>query len=100
MTDTGNWQPTVTPSFTAALLAGGKSRRMGRDKAYLSVEWKGASMPLWERQLAVLQSLAPIRARDFRSAQGRVPCVGRRVVRRVGRHGSVWGHSDLLEQDP
>ena len=59
MTDTGNWQPTVTPSFTAALLAGGKSRRMGRDKAYLSVEWKGASMPLWERQLAVLQSLAP-----------------------------------------
>jgi molybdenum cofactor guanylyltransferase len=45
--------------FTAVLLAGGKSRRMGRDKAYLQVNWQGVSMPLWERQLAVLQSVAP-----------------------------------------
>jgi molybdopterin-guanine dinucleotide biosynthesis protein A len=45
--------------FTAVLLAGGKSRRMGRDKAYLEVNWQGVSMPLWERQLAVLQSVAP-----------------------------------------
>ncbi len=33
--------------------------RMGQDKAYLPVEWQGASMPLWKRQLAVLQSVAP-----------------------------------------
>lgn len=45
--------------FTAVLLAGGNSRRMGRDKAYLQVNWQGVSMPLWERQLAVLQSVAP-----------------------------------------
>jgi molybdopterin-guanine dinucleotide biosynthesis protein A len=45
--------------FTAVLLAGGKSRRMGRDKADLKVNWQGVSMPLWERQLAVLQSVAP-----------------------------------------
>ena len=45
--------------FTAVLLAGGKSRRMGRDKAYLKVNWQGISMPLWERQLAVLQSVNP-----------------------------------------
>jgi molybdopterin-guanine dinucleotide biosynthesis protein A len=32
---------------------------MGRDKACLQVEWEGASVPLWERQLAVLQSTAP-----------------------------------------
>jgi molybdenum cofactor guanylyltransferase len=32
---------------------------MGRDKAYLEVNWQGVSVPLWERQLAVLQSLAP-----------------------------------------
>jgi molybdopterin-guanine dinucleotide biosynthesis protein A len=32
---------------------------MGQDKAYLPVEWEGASMPLWERQLAVLKSVAP-----------------------------------------
>jgi molybdopterin-guanine dinucleotide biosynthesis protein A len=32
---------------------------MGRDKAFLEVEWQGVSMPLWEKQLAVLQSVAP-----------------------------------------
>lgn len=45
------------PTFNAVLLAGGKSTRMGLDKAYLQVEWGGASIPLWERQLAVLQSI-------------------------------------------
>jgi molybdopterin-guanine dinucleotide biosynthesis protein A len=32
---------------------------MGRDKAYLEVNWQGTKMTLWERQLAVLQSVAP-----------------------------------------
>jgi molybdopterin-guanine dinucleotide biosynthesis protein A len=49
----------MLPPFTAVLLAGGKSTRMGQDKAYLEVEWEGASVPLWERQLAVLQSITP-----------------------------------------
>jgi molybdenum cofactor guanylyltransferase len=49
----------MRPPFTAVLLAGGKSRRMGQDKAYLPSEWEGAPMPLWERQLAVLRSLSP-----------------------------------------
>jgi molybdenum cofactor guanylyltransferase len=47
------------PTFSAVLLAGGKSARMGRDKAWLQVEWEGAFLPLWERQLAVLQSITP-----------------------------------------
>ena len=34
---------------------------MGRDKVYLQVEWEGAFIPLWERQLAVLQSITPER---------------------------------------
>jgi molybdopterin-guanine dinucleotide biosynthesis protein A len=49
------------PTFSAALLAGGKSVRMGRDKAYLQVSWEGAFVPLWERQLAILQSMTPER---------------------------------------
>jgi molybdopterin-guanine dinucleotide biosynthesis protein A len=44
--------------FSAALLAGGKSRRMGRDKALLPVS---GHRYLWQRQLALLQELAPQR---------------------------------------
>jgi molybdopterin-guanine dinucleotide biosynthesis protein A len=32
---------------------------MGQDKAYLPADWEGASMPLWKRQLTVLQSVGP-----------------------------------------
>jgi molybdopterin-guanine dinucleotide biosynthesis protein A len=49
----------VKPTFTAALLAGGKSLRMGQDKGSLRVEWKGISTFLWERQMAVLRSVEP-----------------------------------------
>jgi molybdopterin-guanine dinucleotide biosynthesis protein A len=42
-------------TFTALLLVGGESRRMGRDKATLVVE--GA--PLWRRQLDLLRNLQP-----------------------------------------
>jgi molybdopterin-guanine dinucleotide biosynthesis protein A len=41
--------------FSAALLAGGRSRRMGTDKAFLL--WQGR--PLWERQLEKLRALGP-----------------------------------------
>jgi len=40
-------------TFSGVLLAGGDSRRMGRDKA--TIEFEGR--PLWERQLAVLRNL-------------------------------------------
>jgi molybdopterin-guanine dinucleotide biosynthesis protein A len=42
-------------TFAALLLAGGESRRMGRDKATL--EYGGR--PLWERQLHTLRALGP-----------------------------------------
>ena len=41
-----------TPDFTAVLLAGGKSTRMGQDKAGLLI----GDVPLWQRQLATLQA--------------------------------------------
>src|ERR1700704_2130475 len=40
---------------SAVLLAGGESRRMGRDKATL--EWRGR--PLWEWQMEKLRALKP-----------------------------------------
>ncbi|HEY2799497.1 MAG TPA: molybdenum cofactor guanylyltransferase [Chthoniobacterales bacterium] len=40
---------------SAVLLAGGKSTRMGRDKALLEIEGE----PLWRRQLATLRQLSP-----------------------------------------
>lgn len=44
-------------TLTAMLLAGGQSRRMGRDKATLDFEGE----PLWQRQLRVLRELQPDR---------------------------------------
>ena len=42
-------------NFSAALLAGGRSSRMGRDKAFLEID----GVPLWQRQLQTLRELGP-----------------------------------------
>jgi molybdenum cofactor guanylyltransferase len=51
---------TPLPRFSAALLAGGRSRRMGRDKRLLLVDSQGEPVPLWKRQLDVLRKLGPV----------------------------------------
>ena len=43
------------PPFTAVLLAGGKSTRMGRDKAGVLID----GHPLWQYQLATLRAIHP-----------------------------------------
>lgn len=45
----------MSAPFSALLLAGGKSRRMGRDKTFLVVNGE----PMWRRQLTLLETLAP-----------------------------------------
>src|SRR4051812_12491871 len=42
-------------NFSAALFAGGRSSRMGSDKALLEID----GIPLWQRQLHTLQELHP-----------------------------------------
>ena len=48
-------QPRLRMRFSAVLLAGGKSSRMGCDKALLEIDGE----PLWRRQLATLRAIEP-----------------------------------------
>jgi len=59
--------------FSALLLAGGKSTRMGRDKALIDA----GGITLWRRQLSILQALKP--AHVFVSAALRVQLSDRNV---------------------
>ncbi len=43
--------------FSAALFCGGRSTRMGQDKAFLP--WGGSRVPLWKFQMNLLRSLEP-----------------------------------------
>ena len=45
----------MSPGYSAALLVGGRSRRMGSDKAFL--QFGDPPQPLWRRQVRLLESL-------------------------------------------
>lgn len=61
--------------FSAVLLCGGKSTRMGRDKAL--IEWEG--MPLWQFQLQKLQKLGPERLLISCREEQNIACDAERV---------------------
>lgn len=65
--------PSTSPLFAAALLAGGKSVRMGTDKAL--IRWMGDD--LWRHQLTKIQELEPSRVLlSYRAEQGLLPGPG------------------------
>ena len=81
--------------ITACLVAGGKSSRMGRDKA--AVELDGS--PLWQRQIATLRSLGP--AELLISGRPDAPysdCGARLVQDRVAESGPLAGIAALLRE--
>jgi len=87
-------------SFSAVLLTGGKSTRMGRDKALLPVP--GSTLLLWQRQLGVLDELRPEEC--FWSGQPRagVPDRLRVVADEIPGAGPLAGISaclDLMRSD-
>lgn len=81
--------------FTAALLAGGKSSRMGQDKATLDFE----GQVLWKRQIGLLERLQP--AQLLISGRPDGPYVGSGytiVYDRPGDLGPLGGLLGLLER--
>jgi molybdopterin-guanine dinucleotide biosynthesis protein A len=91
----------MPPAFSAVLLAGGASRRMGVDKALLQVPCGHASsqqVPLWQRQLQILQAVEP--AEIFLSGPRRpgFPAAVRCVADRLPSRGPLGGLATCLDQ--
>ena len=91
----------TTAPFSGVVLVGGRSTRMGRDKARL--DWKG--LPLWQRQIGVLAraGCTPVRlalrrhqrsfgdpAREVRDARPDVGPLGGLHAALVASAGSEW----------
>ncbi len=92
--------PERAPTFSAVLLAGGKSTRMGSDKALLVAP--GSSLPLWQAQLRTLERLQP--ARIFWSGPARpgLPAHLHQITDAIPNAGPLAGISaalDALEND-
>jgi len=82
-------------TFAALLLAGGESRRMGRDKATL--EFGGR--PLWERQLETLRALGPEKIFvSARTAPAWLPNDARLILDDPPSRGPLSGLAKALDE--
>src|SRR5476651_1092157 len=88
------------PSFSAVVLAGGRSTRMGSDKALLSLP--GSDLLLWQRQVRVLEELKPEEIFWSGAARPGLPENLRLIADEVENAGPLAGISaclNLLESD-
>ena len=92
---------TMPSAFSAALLAGGASRRMGVDKALLQVPGGHAlpqGLPLWQRQLQTLEALAPAEILISGPRRPGFPATVRCVADRLPSCGPLAGLATCLDQ--
>jgi molybdopterin-guanine dinucleotide biosynthesis protein A len=81
-------------TLAAVLLAGGESRRMGRDKAMLLVD----GIPLWQRQLGLLRELSPCALLvSAREVPGWLPADARFIADSEPGRGPLGGLAAVLE---
>ena len=92
---------TMPLAFSAVLLAGGASRRMGVDKALLKLKAPGGHSPsrlLWQRQLDTLQALGPAEILVSGPRRPGFPASVRCITDRVPSCGPLGGIATCLAQ--
>ncbi len=83
-------------TLAAVLLAGGESRRMGRDKATLVID----GLPLWQRQIAILSQLSPVLFVSARERPAWLPVEARFIADPPPARGPLGGLAAALGAMP
>lgn len=80
--------------ISAALMAGGKSTRMGRDKCLIKVK----GIPMWQRQLELLRTVSPEVFVAASVRPGWLPDAVRWIPDAVREQGAIGGLAAALAQ--
>lgn len=83
-------------TLAVVLLAGGESRRMGRDKATLLID----GMPLWQRQLAILRQVSPVMFVSARERPAWLPAEAQFIADMPPARGPLGGLAATLAAMP